>query len=119
MRSFIHKRIAPILLAVVTLVLSTSQAGAQTTEFTYQGKLSESGKPASGTYDFEFLLYDSLSGGTAQGLPVQRLNVAVVSASLRCSLISAINSTAPIAISTSACALREPRCSLRSHRASR
>ncbi|MEK6303501.1 MAG: tail fiber domain-containing protein [Acidobacteriota bacterium] len=75
----IFNRKAPILLVIVLLVLSASRVSAQTTEFTYQGKLSESGNPATGSYDFEFLLYDALAGGTAQGLPVQRLNVAVAS----------------------------------------
>lgn len=70
-------RKASVLLAIVLLVLSASRISAQTTEFTYQGKLSESGNPATGAYDFEFMLYDALAGGTAQGVPVQRLNVAV------------------------------------------
>ena len=79
MTASIFKRKTPVLLAIVLLVLSANRVSAQTTEFTYQGKLSDGGNPATGTYDFEFLLYDALAGGTAQGLPVQRLNVAVTS----------------------------------------
>lgn len=33
------------------------------TTFTYQGRLTDSGNPANGTYDFEFRLYDALTGG--------------------------------------------------------
>src|SRR5438105_2388702 len=31
---------------------------AQTTAFTYQGRLSDSGTPANGTYDLRFIIYD-------------------------------------------------------------
>lgn len=79
MTTSIFNRKAPVLLAIVLLVLSANRVSAQTTEFTYQGKLSEGGNPANGSYDFEFLLYDALAGGNPQGLPVQRLNVDVTS----------------------------------------
>ena len=36
---------------------------AQTTSFTYQGKLEVSGSPANGVFDFQFKLFDSVSGG--------------------------------------------------------
>ncbi len=35
------------------------------TGFTYQGQLSDNGSPANGSYDFEFALYTSATGGTA------------------------------------------------------
>lgn len=35
----------------------------QTTEFTYQGRLTESASPATGNYDFEFTLFDGATGG--------------------------------------------------------
>lgn len=41
-----------------------------TTAFTYQGELEEQGSPASGQYDFRFLLYQAESGGTAFAGPV-------------------------------------------------
>jgi hypothetical protein len=37
--------------------------------FTYQGRLTDSGTPPSGTYEMEFKLYDALSGGTQQPQP--------------------------------------------------
>ncbi len=37
------------------------------TGFTYQGKLTDGGVPANGQYEFEFKLYDALSGGSQVG----------------------------------------------------
>jgi hypothetical protein len=39
-------------------------AFAQTTAFTYQGRLTDAGNPASGNYDLQFKLFDAPSGGT-------------------------------------------------------
>ena len=50
---------------------------AQTTAFSYQGKLSNNGSPVSANYDFEFRLYDLLSGGAQQGATQTLTNVAV------------------------------------------
>ena len=41
------------LLASATLLLAAS-VNAQTTQFTYQGKLADTGSPGSGQYDFQF-----------------------------------------------------------------
>lgn len=48
------------------------------TEFTYQGQLKESGRPASGFYDFQFKLFDASVAGTQLGdtLTVGDLTVA-------------------------------------------
>ena len=35
--------------------------------FTYQGRLTDSGSPANAAYDFQFLLYDTLTGGAQIG----------------------------------------------------
>jgi hypothetical protein len=68
-------------LFVLILVVCAVTASAQTTNFTYQGKLSDGGGPATGAYDFQFTLWDALSGGTQQPQPspvtVTRTNVAV------------------------------------------
>ena len=50
---------------------------AQTTEFTYQGSLKDNANPANGTYDFEFQLYDAISGGTQIGSTLTRSTVNV------------------------------------------
>ncbi len=52
-----------------------SFASAQTTEFTYQGRLDDSAGNAAG-YDFEFRLFSVETGGTALAVN-QRLGVAV------------------------------------------
>ena len=46
---------------------------------TYQGRLTTSGAPATGSYDLQFLLYDASSGGAQVGPLLQRINVAVAS----------------------------------------
>ncbi len=40
------------------------------TAFTYQGRLTDGGNPANGTYDFQFKLFDAASGGTQVGSTV-------------------------------------------------
>ncbi len=37
------------------------------TAFTYQGRLNDAGNPANGAYDFQFKLFDAVSGGTQIG----------------------------------------------------
>jgi hypothetical protein len=54
-------------------------AGAQTTAFTYQGKLSDGGPAASGNYDLQFKLFDALSGGTQLGTTQTLSSIAVAS----------------------------------------
>ena len=61
MRTLICFRI----LVVVILLLVPLVGAAQTTEFTYQGKLVDGGMPASASYDFEFRLFATDSGGAA------------------------------------------------------
>ncbi len=65
-----------ILLCSIVIVFTIS-VSAQTTEFTYQGSLQNSSAPANGNFDFEFLLFDSLSGGTQLGATLTRSSVAV------------------------------------------
>ena len=47
-------------------------ARAQTTTFTYQGKLSDSAMQANGTYDLGFALYDAPTGGNQIGTSITR-----------------------------------------------
>jgi hypothetical protein len=65
-------------MALVCLALAAS-VSAQTTEFTYQGSLSVSGSPATGSYDFEFLLFDAVSDGAQQGTTLSKNAVTVTS----------------------------------------
>src|SRR5438067_10578803 len=50
---------------------------AQTTSFTYQGRLTEGGTPANNTYDLQFALFDSLVGGNQIGA-TQTLSIVAV-----------------------------------------
>lgn len=54
-----------ILFAILAAFCIT--AAAQATEFTYQGQMTTSGSPATGNHDFEFALFDAVSGGTQVG----------------------------------------------------
>src|SRR5215813_11288114 len=54
---------------VCSLLIFPGKASAQTTNFTYHGRLQDGGKDANGNYDFQFTLWDSLSGGTQQPQP--------------------------------------------------
>ncbi|HQU83789.1 MAG TPA: hypothetical protein PKY59_11715, partial [Pyrinomonadaceae bacterium] len=50
---------------------------AQTTAFSYQGKLNDGASAANGTYQMEFELYDAVSGGAQVGSTVSLNSVAV------------------------------------------
>ena len=59
----------------ILLILVTSAANsvnAQTSTFTYQGRLTDGGTAANGTYDLQFTLWDAVNGGNQQpiGSPV-------------------------------------------------
>src|SRR5437660_12123355 len=53
-----------LLLAAVLLLLAFMPTAAQTTSFTYQGRLNDGGTPANGTYDMQFKLYETGTVGT-------------------------------------------------------
>ena len=68
-----------MLTAVVLAILFPSTvAFAQSSSFTYQGRLTDGGTAADGNYDLQFALWDSLSGGTQIG-STQTLNTVAVS----------------------------------------
>ena len=54
-----------------------SSQAALGTAFTYQGRLSDGGEPAEGSYDVRFRLYDAATGGTQVGSAVTRSDVDV------------------------------------------
>ena len=63
----IATRRVSLLLLLFTLCAVTALA--QTTSFTYQGRLTDGGTAANGNYDLQFTLWDALSGGTQQPQP--------------------------------------------------
>jgi hypothetical protein len=50
---------------------------AQTTAFTYQGRLTTGGNPASGSHDFQFMLFDAANGGAPVGNAVNASAIGV------------------------------------------
>ncbi len=75
---FSRKRLDSLLLMVLML-WGGATAYAQGTVFTYQGKLNDSANPANGQYDFQFKLFDMLTGGAQlpQPTPVTLTRTAV------------------------------------------
>jgi hypothetical protein len=73
-----HKNSFVLVVAAFSILLGTSVALAQTTSFTYQGRLTDGGTAANGNYDLQFVLFDSLSGGAQVGA-TQTLNTVAVS----------------------------------------
>ncbi len=61
---------------LLTVLCLTKLAGAQTTAFTYQGRLTDAGNPANGNYDLQFKLFDALAAGAQQGATLVRTPVA-------------------------------------------
>src|SRR5262249_50719791 len=59
------------LLPLLICIIATVPAFAQTTAFTYQGRLIDGGSPASGTYDLQFKIFD---GTAAQKGPTITLD---------------------------------------------
>src|SRR4051812_46320417 len=51
---------------------------AQSTAFTYQGRLNFNGTPVNGTYDFQFAIYDASAAGNSVAAPVSIYGLNVV-----------------------------------------
>jgi Chaperone of endosialidase len=64
-------------LSILFCAFFAANISAQTTAFTYQGSLKDGASPANGNYDFEFALFDAVSGGSQQGSTVTRNTVPV------------------------------------------
>src|ERR1051325_5448868 len=62
---------------LVITSMAAQSVMAQTTTFTYPGKLDFDGVPANGQFDFQFKLFDAASGGNQQGATLEQLNLAV------------------------------------------
>src|SRR5262249_52146438 len=74
-------RIGPLLIAALLFnaaLSGTTIARAQTTSFTYQGKLTDGGAPTNALYDFVFTLWDAQTNGNQIGSPVTVQNTPIV-----------------------------------------
>ncbi len=80
MRSILYVSLLVVIIAFAQPVFG------QSTAFTYQGSLKNSGVNANGSYDFEFALFDTLTGGTQLGSTLAKSNVAVADGSFSVSL---------------------------------
>jgi len=65
---------AAILFLILTLATVTSS---QTTAFNYQGKLTDGGSAATGTYQIQFALFDAATGGNQIGTTIENTSVVV------------------------------------------
>src|SRR5437867_1885533 len=75
----LHGRLRPTALLSLLLLVANASATtqAQSTAFTYQGRLTDAGIPASGAYDLQLKLYDALTGGLQIGATATLDDVAV------------------------------------------
>ena len=63
--------------ALILIVSGSGRIAAQTTAFTYQGRLNTGGNPATGTYDLRFNLYDAGTGGLLLAGPITNASMAI------------------------------------------
>ena len=73
------KRLIPskTICSVFFVLLAVATVAAQTNQLAFQGSLNNSGLPANGNYDFEFVLFDALNAGNQVGSVQARNGVAV------------------------------------------
>ncbi len=77
----LYKNSLAFVAAMLLILFGATSAFAQTSGFTYQGRLTDGGTVANGNYDLQFALWDSLSGGAQIG-STQTLNSVLVSAGI-------------------------------------
>lgn len=73
-RKLLSPTIIALLLALASAVTALAQGG---TAFTYQGKLLDGGNAVSGSYDFEFKLFNAANGGGQVGSTLTKQDVVV------------------------------------------
>src|SRR5215218_88248 len=66
-----------LLTLIFTAVCLTGAAFGQTSSFNYQGKLTETGASANGSYQFQFKLFDAAVGGAQIGSTLSDVSVTV------------------------------------------
>src|SRR5262245_36871348 len=73
----ISLRILCVVVFSLSVGASTNPVSAQSTAFTYQGKLTDSGNLANGQYDLQFKLFDALAAGAQLGTTQTLSNITV------------------------------------------
>jgi hypothetical protein len=61
----------------ILMIYSTPQAAPLGTAITYQGRLEGNGQPTNGNFDFQFRLFDAVSGGSQVGATVIKQDIPV------------------------------------------
>jgi hypothetical protein len=79
MNRMTNSRFTSLPALLLAVLLGTNLAQAQSTAFTYQGKLTDAGNPATGNYDMQFKLFDTpvVATGTQQGSTILNPSVQV------------------------------------------
>ncbi|MFO0859010.1 MAG: hypothetical protein U0570_00535 [Phycisphaerales bacterium] len=78
MNQSIRKLLVAAALSAAPILGSTALAATpQGTSFTYQGRLTDNGAPANGTYDIQALLFDAAGGGSQVGSTLTFNDVAI------------------------------------------
>src|SRR5215204_3951756 len=86
------------ILAAIFISLTTNAISAQTTVFNYQGKLTDSGAAANGTFQMQFKLFDSLAGGGQIGATLADVPVTATHGDFGANALSGANRWLEIAV---------------------
>src|SRR5439155_21277992 len=73
----VPRKIYTVICILVFSLIGVAGGFSQGTAFTYQGRISSSGSPASGNFDFTFSLFNANSGGSQVGGTLTYFNVGV------------------------------------------
>lgn len=73
------KTLLVLSILVLTYSFGVPDCLAQSSAFTYQGRLADSGTPTAGAYDLRFTIYDSPTNGTIVSGPLSRAPISVTS----------------------------------------
>jgi len=77
MKNKLNNQVVAAFGLLFTCILQPTTLMAQSTAFTYQGRLDAGGAPANGSYNFRFEVYDAASGGSLLAGPLTNAAVAV------------------------------------------
>jgi hypothetical protein len=76
----------PAIFLIIFAFICAIQVNGQTSSFNYQGKLNDAGTPATGTFQFQFKLFDAPAAGTQIGSTLSDVTVTVTGGAFSASL---------------------------------